>query len=64
MRTEEPLCRPKMTSWMTNTGMLAVVTAAKGVSPSIPTIRVSTRPRDVVTRFCRIMGMARITTSL
>ena len=36
MRTEEPLWSPKMTSWMTKTGMLATSTAARGASPRAP----------------------------
>ena len=28
--TEDPLCRPKMTNWITKTGTLASVTAASG----------------------------------
>jgi len=34
MRTEEPLWSPKMTSWMTKTGMLATRTAARSNSPT------------------------------
>ena len=51
MRTEEPLWMPKHISWMTNTGMLARVTPARGPSPSTPTMKVSTRPRELVMRF-------------
>ena len=64
MRTEEPLWRPKITSWITKTGMLARVTAASGASPRAPTMKVSTSPREVVMRFWATMGRARVTTSL
>ena len=59
VRTEEPLWMPKHISWMTNTGMLARVTPASGPSPSTPTIKVSTRPRELVMIFWNRIGRAR-----
>ena len=64
MSTDAPDCIPKTISSTTKMGMLARVTAAMGASPSIPTMKVSSRPRELVIRFCRMMGMARVTTSL
>ena len=58
MSTEEPLCSPKITSWMTNTGVLATSTAARGASPRAPTMKVSMSPSMVVHRFCKMMGRA------
>ena len=58
MSTDEPLCSPKITSWMTNTGVLATSTAASGASPRAPTIKVSISPSRVVHRFCSRMGSA------
>ena len=43
---------------------MARATAAMGVSPSIPTIKVSAMPRALVIKFCSTMGVARATTSL
>ena len=62
-RTVEPLWTPKINSWMTNRGTLARVTAAMGTSPSIPTMKVSTRFRLLVIRFCSTIGVARAATS-
>ena len=62
MRTEEPLCTPKINSCTTNRGIFASVTAAMGASPSIPTIKVSAMPSILVMRFCSTMGVARATT--
>ena len=59
MRTEEPLWMPNIISCTTNTGMLARVTPASGPSPMVPTIKVSTSPRELVMRFCSRMGRAR-----
>ena len=56
MRTEDPLCTPKMNICTANRGMLARVTAAMGASPSMPTIKVSAMPRALVMRFCSTMG--------
>ena len=39
-------------------GVLAAVTADSSFCPSIPTMKVSTNPREVVMRFCRISGRA------
>ena len=64
MRTEEPLCTPKMNIWSTYRGILASVTAAMGTSPSIPTIKVSAMPRVLVIRFWSTMGVARKSTCL
>ena len=58
MRTEEPLWSPKMTNWMTKTGMLATSTAARGASPRAPTMKVSISPSRVVHRFWSRMGRA------
>lgn len=60
--TEDPLCRPKMTNWITKTGTLASVTAARGASPSAPTMKVSISPSEVVIRFWRMIGTASVTT--
>ena len=54
--TAMPLWKPKIISWMMNTGTLAAVTAAISAFPSRPTMNVSANPRDVVIRFCNIMG--------
>ena len=51
MRTEDPLWMPNIMSWTTNTGMLARVTPARGPWPMVPTMKVSTRPRELVMRF-------------
>ena len=59
MSTVEPLCTPKMRSRTTKMGVLALVTPASGPSPSIPTMKVSTSAREVVTRFCKMIGRAR-----
>ena len=42
------------------TGVLAAVTADSSDWPKTPTMKVSTNPRDVVTRFCRMIGRASI----
>ena len=59
MRTEEPLCMPNIISCTTNTGILAKVTPASGPWPMVPTMNVSTRPRELVIRFWNKMGRAR-----
>ena len=56
--TVDPLCTPKINSCTTNSGMLASVTAAIGISPSRPTIKVSAIPSALVIRFCSTMGAA------
>ena len=53
--------RPRMMICTRNTGVLAAVTADSSSCPSSPTIKVSTKPREVVIRFCRIRGRARRT---
>ena len=50
-------------SMMTMMGVLAMVTAARGASPSRPTIKESSIPREAVTMFWRTMGTASMTTS-
>ena len=40
------------------TGVLAAVTADSSDWPSRPTMKVSTKPREVVMRFCSMMGRA------
>ena len=60
MRTEEPLWMPNIISCTTKTGMLARVTPARGPSPRVPTMKVSTRPRELVMRFWMRMGRARV----
>ena len=62
MRTEPPLCTPKKNSWMTKVGILTRVTAAMGVSPSRPTMKMSAMPKALVIRFWRIIGVARTAT--
>ena len=59
MRTEEPLWMPNSMSWNTNTGMLASVTPARGPWPMVPTMKVSTSPREFVMMFWNKMGRAR-----
>ena len=45
--------------WMMKMGTLAAVTAAISALPSRPTMKVSAKPRDVVIRFCKMMGRDR-----
>ena len=57
--TAMPLWKPKITTWMMKMGTLAAVTAAISALPSRPTMKVSAKPRDVVIRFCKMMGRDR-----
>ena len=54
--TASPLWKPKITTWMMKMGTLAAVTAAISALPRRPTMKVSAKPREVVMRFCRMMG--------
>ena len=56
--TVRPLIRPKMMTWSRKMGELAAVTAESSFWPSRPTMKVSTKPSEVVMRFCRIRGRA------
>ena len=53
-----PLRRPRMMICTRKMGVLAAVTAESSLLPSRPTMKVSTKPREVVTRFCKISGSA------
>ena len=53
-----PLIRPKMMTWTRKMGEFAAVTAESSLFPSNPTMKVSTKPREVVMRFCKIRGRA------
>ena len=51
-----PLMRPKTMTCSKKTGELAAVTAESSAWPRRPTMKVSTKPRDVVMRFWKIKG--------
>ena len=63
-RTVRPLMRPRMMICTRKTGGLAAVTADSSSCPSSPTMKVSTKPREVVMRFCKTSGRARRTSRL
>ena len=56
--TVRPLINPKMMTCTRKIGVFAAVTAESWSLPSRPTMNVSTKPREVVMRFCRMMGSA------
>ena len=63
-RMVRPEMRPKTTICSTYTGELAAVTAESSVWPRRPTMKVSTKPKEVVMRFWRMRGRARDHTRL
>ena len=63
-RMVRPLMRPKTMTWSKKTGELAAVTAESSVWPRRPTMKVSTKPKEVVMRFWRIRGRDKAHTRL